>query len=171
MEPTIVMHSGQTVNLVDPDPDTILIEDIAHNLSKLCRFNGATDRFYSVAEHSLYVSELVGPVHAMAGLMHDAAEAYLGDVVTPLKQLLPAFVEIEARMEYTIACKFGLPIVLHPVIKTADRRAYLKERSTLISAPMHDLEGLTIPTTPLPGHGNIRDMFLRRYKHLIGLSK
>ena len=166
MEPTIVMNSGQMVNLVDPDPDTILIADIAHNLSRLCRFNGATNRFYSVAEHSLYVSHLVSSPHAFAALLHDAAEAYLGDVVTPLKQLLPEFIEIETRMEYTIACKFNIPVAMHPIVKEADRRAYLKERSELISAPMHDLEGFIIPNAPLPGSRGIQDNFMRRFLHL-----
>jgi hypothetical protein len=164
MKPEIIMNSGQMVNLLDPDPETILIDDIAHNLAKLCRFNGATNRFYSVAEHSLYVSELVGHPHRFAALMHDAAEAYLGDIVTPLKQLLPDFLEIEARMEYTIACKFGLPIAMHPAIKEADRKAYIKERFELISSPM--TEEVPIPKTPLPGPTGVRDTFLRKFRIL-----
>jgi len=93
--PWVETVSGRRVSLVEPDPESISIEDIAHHLSKLCRFAGASRTFYSVAEHSLRVSaefnSYTCPVMARAlkvwGLLHDAHEAYLGDIIRPVKQL------------------------------------------------------------------------------------
>jgi len=84
----IQLFSGKTFDFLDLKPINIDISDIAHALSQLCRFNGHTDRFYSVAEHSLYVSSLVHPNYAIYGLLHDAAEAYIGDMTTPLKSAI-----------------------------------------------------------------------------------
>lgn len=83
--------SGIEFDLLNPNPNDIDIEDIAHELSMLCRFNGHCKEFYSVAEHSVYVSYEIDEEFALIGLLHDAAEAYLGDVPTPLKKLLPEF--------------------------------------------------------------------------------
>ena len=73
---------------LDPRPEEVRIEAIAHQLGNLCRFNGACKVFYSVAQHSVLVSYLVSKRYALAGLLHDAAEAYLGDVIRPLKRFL-----------------------------------------------------------------------------------
>jgi len=80
--------SGRKFPLAEPDPNQIDIEDIAHALSMLCRFNGHCTQFYSVAEHSMHVSHEISNDLALAGLLHDAAEAYLGDVPSPLKKEL-----------------------------------------------------------------------------------
>jgi hypothetical protein len=81
--------SGGRVSLVHPDPGTIQLRDIARQLSQQCRFNGGTIGFYSVAQHSVHVAEVCqSPVAKLAGLLHDAAEAYLGDLVRPVKDYL-----------------------------------------------------------------------------------
>ncbi|MEM4379972.1 MAG: hypothetical protein QXL01_04720, partial [Thermoplasmatales archaeon] len=86
MEPWIETYSGKKFDyLAQSELD---IEDIAHALSNLCRFNGHTRVFYSVAEHSVNVSSMVPPELKIAALLHDAAEAYIGDVPSPLKQLI-----------------------------------------------------------------------------------
>src|ERR1039457_118422 len=72
---------------LDPNPEKILIDDIAHALAHQCRFGGHASRFYSVAEHSVHVSRLCPPEDALWGLLHDASEAYLVDLPRPLKQL------------------------------------------------------------------------------------
>lgn len=100
--------SGKKFPLDDPDPSLIDIEDIAHALSLLVRFNGHGTRFYSVAEHSVHVSHEVAPDLALVGLLHDAAEAYLGDVPAPLKRALRDFQRFENRMEKAVAARFGL---------------------------------------------------------------
>ena len=81
-----------------PRIDKVAIEDIAHGLAFQCRFNGQTCDFYSVAQHSLIVADLVPESHRLAALLHDAAEAYLGDMVKPLKVLMPEFSGIEDKV-------------------------------------------------------------------------
>ncbi len=100
--------SGKKFPLDDPDPSLIDIEDIAHALSLLVRFNGHGTRFYSVAEHSVHVSHEIAPDLALVGLLHDVAEAYLGDVPAPLRRALPDFQRFEDRMEKAVAARFGL---------------------------------------------------------------
>jgi hypothetical protein len=99
--------SGLKFPLLDIDMAAICIEDIAHALSMLCRFNAQCLRFYSVAEHSVHVSHEIRPDLALVGLMHDAAEAYLGDVPSPLKKCLAEFQVIEANAIHAIGAKFG----------------------------------------------------------------
>ncbi len=92
----------------DPRPGEVHVEDVAHHLSMLCRYCGAVRRFFSVAHHSVLVSRIVSPEAALAGLLHDAAEAYLGDVISPVKSKLPAFHEAEARIMLAVCERFGL---------------------------------------------------------------
>jgi len=84
----LFMKSGMIVDLTDIDPSCITLEDIAHNLSNSCRFNGGCNRFYSIAEHSVNVSTTVADKHAKAALMHDAHEAYTGDIVRPILEVI-----------------------------------------------------------------------------------
>jgi len=101
--------SGQVVDLHKPTPEMIHIEDIARALSKICRFGGHTRKFYSVAQHSVLVSNLLPPVLMLDGLLHDATEAYVGDVIKPLKVLISdVYDKIEERFACAIARKFGL---------------------------------------------------------------
>jgi 5'-deoxynucleotidase YfbR-like HD superfamily hydrolase len=91
-----------------PHIDRIDLEDIAHGLAYQCRFNGQTRAFYSVAQHSVLVASVLPPDLHRAALLHDAAEAYLGDMVKPLKRLLPEFGRIEAGVTQLIAQAFGV---------------------------------------------------------------
>jgi hypothetical protein len=112
--------TGIFIDVTNPRPQDICIEDIAHALSNLCRFNGHTLKFYSVAEHSLLVSQMVPEKHRLAALLHDASEAYLADVPSPVKQLLPRYYEIEYKLMEVIAGKFGFEYPLHEHICDAD---------------------------------------------------
>lgn len=100
--------SGRYVDVAAPRPETIHLDDIAHALANTCRYNGHTRTFYSVAEHAVLVADRLralghSPVVAMAGLHHDDAEAYLGDVVRPLKLALkPTYTDLERRMHRVI---------------------------------------------------------------------
>ncbi len=101
--------SGKTMLILDPDPDQICIEDIAHALARLCRYNGHVDcKHYSVAQHSVLVSRIVPEGLELEGLFHDAAEAYLGDCIRPLKNQLSAYRLIEDRWDDAIEKKFHL---------------------------------------------------------------
>lgn len=117
--------------------DNICIEDIAYSLSKVCRFAGHCSRFYSVAEHSILVSRILPPHLAMSGLLHDATEAFLGDVTRPLKEMLPNYKEIENKLANLIEQKFEISFD-DPLIKRADNIALFLEAKLLF--PYTDLE-------------------------------
>src|SRR5687768_15659264 len=100
--------SGRLIEYANPNPDNIVIEDIAWHLARVNRFNGATKYSYSVAAHSIMVSRRVGPTLSLIGLMHDAPEAYCNDLGTGLKELCPDYRNVERRFWKVIAKKFGL---------------------------------------------------------------
>ena len=110
----IETYTGERFSLDFFDPTLIHIEDIAHALAMQCRYNGHCSRFYSVAEHSILLSYWMqrrdhSPRLQLLGLLHDAAEAYLGDLIREVKRALPAFQAIEARMEAAIWEAFCIP--------------------------------------------------------------
>lgn len=133
----IQTYSGVAFNLVSPSPDDVLVEDIAHHLSRLCRFTGATQEHYSVAQHCYMVSFCVAPHLALQGLMHDAHEAYIGDVSAPLKRagLAQVLAKVEGPVWAAVATRFDLPFVLDPAVKEADLRMLSTERRLLGPEP------------------------------------
>lgn len=115
------------VDPLNPNVDTINIEDIAHALSRQCRYNGHCDGFLSVARHSIWVSErLKEQGHdvtlQLTGLLHDSAEAYLGDLVRPIKhtEFGTTYLKVEAALEEVIALKFSLPFPFPTEVREAD---------------------------------------------------
>lgn len=120
---SIRMHSGMYVNVFDPNPDTINIEDIAIGLSRACRFVGQTKDVYTVAEHCIWVANIVPREQKLAGLLHDASEAYLSDIAKPIKEKLPDYNIIENRLMHCIAKKFGFQWPMTKEVKEADRMA------------------------------------------------
>ena len=115
--------TGKYVNVFDPDPETICIEDIAHSLSMQCRFGGHLPDFYSVAQHSMNCAYLiVDDNQKLSALMHDASEAYLIDVPRPVKLGLYNYKGIENRLMEVIAEKFGFHYPLSQEIKSVDER-------------------------------------------------
>jgi len=123
----ILTYTGIKLSYTSLTEDMINIEDIAQALSMTVRFNGHCNRYYSVAEHSVLVSHLVDPEHAKEGLMHDASEAYLGDVTKPLKQLLPDYQVIEEQFEKIIAQKFKLRYPWNADVKKWDNKILADE--------------------------------------------
>ena len=120
-------RSGEQFYPLDPEPNKIHIEDIAHALSMSCRFGGHVKKFYSVAEHSIWVSGFVDPKNALAGLMHDAAEAYLSDIIRPVKRQLPEYGRLEDRLLSTIFDRFGIDYPYSENVKSIDYRACYTE--------------------------------------------
>lgn len=138
-EPYVVTWSGKHFHLWDAKPEEVCIEDIAHALSLQCRFNGHVDRFYSVAEHSVIMSRLVEPGMELAGLMHDSAEAYIGDMVSPLKHSghLDAYKAVEELVGRVICQHFGIEYgqTESPDLKILDRRLCATEAKTFFPEP------------------------------------
>ena len=116
--------SGIKVDLLSPTADMISLHDIAKGLDNICRFGGQIKSRYTVCSHTLLVWYLA-PVHLKeAALLHDAAEAYIGDVIKPLKVILePIYGPIEARFEAVIFGKYNVNIDLLKSIKPYDKRA------------------------------------------------
>src|SRR3954462_5017501 len=129
--PTIMLRSGAWFDFCAPASSDFTIEDIAHGLSNICRYSGQCKSFYSVAEHSILVSETAVGFEFEA-LLHDAAEAFLGDITRPLKQMLPDFKRIEAAVQDAVLKRFGLAHPLPPQIKEADLRVLAAEQRQIM---------------------------------------
>lgn len=169
---TIQCWSGHYFDFLHPHQSFVLVKDIAHSLAMQCRFNGHTDRFYSVAEHSVLCSHIVPHEDALTALMHDAAEAFVGDVPKPLKRLLPDYAEIEKSVEEAIFNKLDIPFPFPPSIKEADLRMLrLEQRDAMLSTASWDvLNGVTIPDVKLHfwTPTEAKNQFLLRYAFLTG---
>ena len=122
----IATYSGGRFYFDDIMANDINIQDIAHALSHLCRFGGHVEKFYSVAQHSVLVSHLAPPEHALAALLHDATEAYVQDLVYPVKVQLSQYRDLEEIVEKLICTSFCIN-TKHPLIKVADTRALYAE--------------------------------------------
>jgi len=120
-------YTGKKFYVLDPRPDDIDIRDIAHALSNLCRFGGHSPMFYSVAEHSVLVSEAVPIKDALWGLLHDASEAYLCDIPRPFKQYLTNYKELEECIQRAIGNAFGLSWPIPDSVHFIDRNIVAAE--------------------------------------------
>lgn len=134
--------SGRKFWPLSPDPADVSPRDIAHSLAHLCRFNGHVSEFYSVAQHSVFVSDLIrrafsDPVVALWALLHDAAEAYIADLPRPLKVAdeLTDYRAIEQNVQGAICVKFGLPLEMPEAVKRADNIALITEARDFMGDP------------------------------------
>lgn len=167
----ILLRSGVMHDLLNPaangDPN---IEDIAHALANICRWTGHTSRFYSVAEHCIRAAAIAPPECKLHVLMHDATEAYLGDVATPLKQLLPEYSHLEEVHDFWVykwlyRISGGAPV--RSFVKQADHIMLHTEARDLMGAPWADPEFCTearIPPTIAPV--DVAGTFIRIFKEL-----
>ena len=184
------MLSGRRLDLLNPSPLDIEVEDIAHGLAFVARWNGQTvgDHPYSVAEHSLLVEEIFGligprtePRWRLAALLHDAPEYVIGDMISPVKAALGGeYGEMDARLAAAIHRRFGLPAQLPAAVKRAIKQAdrvsaWLEaiqiagfsrpEADRLFPVPQADLlEGLEIRLRP---PRETRNAYLARFDGLI----
>jgi hypothetical protein len=114
--------------------------DIAHALAMICRYGGHANRFYSVAEHCVLMSRAVSPGNALWALLHDATEAYVGDMIRPLKHAMPTYRDVEDRVMGAVSRRFGLSdiglsVVCPDEVKMADNRILRDERDALMQPP------------------------------------
>jgi 5'-deoxynucleotidase YfbR-like HD superfamily hydrolase len=149
------MHSGKMIDLLNPKVEDILLTDIAHSLSNLCRFNGHID-YYSVGQHSILVSKIVSPKNSLYGLMHDAPECYLGDIPTPLKSYLNGrYNKLEKAWMKAVCNRFDLSEGEPDEVKEADKILLVTEKRDLMVDQSVDwgykqspLKETIIPLTP-----------------------
>ena len=147
--PSIMLQSGAWFDFAAPHSSPFTIEDIAHGLSNICRYSGQCNGFYSVAEHSLLVSETVIGFELEA-LMHDAAEAFLGDITRPLKQMLPDYKRIEGEVERAIFSRFGIQTPIPREVKQADLRVLAAEQRQIMPRGTDDwLRGQDVVPAPI----------------------
>ena len=131
--PTILLSNGQYFDFLDPGASIWGVDELAIALGKCCRFAGHCRNFYSVAEHSVHVASLVPPEHRLAALLHDAHEAFTGDITYPLKRLIgDAIKPIEARIDAVLFARFGVPLPLPATVKQADRQMLWLEQRELM---------------------------------------
>ena len=167
----IQTYTGKAIYPLSDEPGEIDIRDIAHALSLQCRFNGHCKVFYSVAQHSVHVSEVVPTEFALWGLMHDAAEAYLSDLPRPVKGQMPQFSELEDKLLGYILAEYDLFLPMPAEVKLADEQLLMTEaRDLMLLPPMNwlipvdALDDLHIqPMSPTQAE----QAFLQRYDQLM----
>lgn len=130
--PVVMTRSGRYVSLTNPVSEGFCIEDIAHSLANICRFSGHVSSFYSVAQHCVLASHLVSQDTQLSVLLHDSQEAYLGYVMSPLKDLLPDYHKIELKMAEAIFKKFGINWPQPSAVEKADLIMLATERRDLM---------------------------------------
>jgi 5'-deoxynucleotidase YfbR-like HD superfamily hydrolase len=138
-DPWMETFTGRTFTPLHPKVEDIDIKDIARGLALQCRYAGHCHHFYSVAEHSVRVSWLLPPETALCGLLHDAAEAYVSDMIRPLKvskELGEPYLQIEERLMGAIAERFELPWPLPQAVKDADNILLFTEKRDIKKSPL-----------------------------------
>jgi uncharacterized protein len=162
-------YTGKQFWPLDPRASEICIEDIANSLSKQCRYAGHCKEFYSVAEHSVYVSMCVPPELAKCALLHDATEAYVVDVPRPLKPWLKEYKEIEDRVWVQVAAYFGLPETMPEAVHIADNAVLLAEKEQIMEASPAAWQVQGVPadvTIACLSPSAARDLFMARYREV-----
>lgn len=187
------MLSGRRLDLLDPSPVDVEIEDIAHGLARVARWNGQTSgaNAYSVAQHSLLVEQIVGriakapaPPLLLMALLHDAPEYVIGDMISPFKQAIGAggYHKVEDRLQSAINLRFGLagqtPATTKKIIKKADQIAAYYEATRLAGFSQDEAiiyfgrpEGVTpdgLPLEPMTTR-QAQSAFLARFNMLADL--
>lgn len=170
--PDILTVSGNYFNFATIEDNKYGIYDIAVGLSNTCRFASQIEQFYSVAQHSILVSKIVKPEFALAGLLHDASEAFIHDISRPLKRLLPEYKQLEEKVERHIFKQYDIDFPLSDAVKEADLIALATEERDLgahhndiwdIIKDVKPLEQKIEPLLPLYA----RRAFIWRYSEII----
>ena len=179
----ITALSGQHINLTLPEARAIRIRDIAHHLALLNRFCGATELPYSVAQHSVVVARITeqasdDPLLSLQALLHDAPEAYTGDITTPMQMALgdarENFKQVENSVLLAIHAGLGVPLpneTAAGTIRYADRRAFATEWRDMMrgQCPVDHGNPANFPVKPEPWH-KAEEKFLKAYERLSMLA-
>lgn len=171
----ILTYTGKKFYALDPWPEDIDIRDIARALSMTCRFSGHVNRFYSVAQHSVLVSELVPKEYALTGLLHDAAEAYLTDIPSPIKhnmKMSEEYRQMENNVLSVIMAKYGGTFPLSDEVEKIDHNIVGTEAIELFNkfpdwVLDRNLLIYDVEIQPLSPY-NAEKLFLRRFNKLTG---
>lgn len=148
--PAIELWNGKRLFILDPKPEDIQLNDIAHATSKLCRFTGHTSSFYSVAQHCVLASYYVPEADAGSALLHDAAEAYVGDLSRPLKVIMDGLApgvyrDVEGRISQVIAEKYGVEYPWPESVKLADHALLATEGRDVMTGTHREVEWAGLP--------------------------
>lgn len=167
----IQTYTGRRFTPLNPNPNAIVIEDIAHALSNICRFTGHCHSFYSVAQHCVLVSYICNQENALYGLLHDAPEAYCQDISSPIKrtEIFTAYRAMEDKLQQAICQRFNLPKEEPRDVKKADLMLLSTEARDLLlyhrsdwSLDVHPLPFKIIPLQP----NEAKKLFLERFEEL-----
>lgn len=159
-------YTGRQFWPIDPRPDEVHIEDIAHALSMMCRYNGHCRTFYSVAEHSVLVSRHVPTEHALWALLHDASEAYIADIVRPAKRFIAGYCEVEAQIMDAVCERFSLSPIMPEAVKRADMAILADEMPVLLGIPSTlDEPALGVEIVGL-SPWDAETLFINRYREI-----
>lgn len=177
MEPYIETYSGLRVHFNDINEKVITIYDIAHSLSQICRFTGHTKEFYSVAQHSVLVADAqITLAEKRAGLLHDASEAYVNDLPSPLKACtdLGDYKNLENRFHAIINEKYQINDGMTPNIKKADLVALFTEKRDVLNKSSdwgwgENIEPFKDTIIPLPPK-EAKELFLKRFIELFPIE-
>jgi hypothetical protein len=167
----ILTRFGRRFDISCPTVDMIDPRDIAHALAHICRFGGHTREHYSVAQHSVIASQIVPEHAARHALLHDATEAYIGDMVRPLKQTMPNYQWAEAKLWRVICARFGLDPEMPAEVHQADMVMLATEKRDLMPEhpdPWECLAGVEpLSATIKPwGHATAFVKFANRFQAL-----
>lgn len=176
----IQTFTGLSFDFMELDKDSVNIYDITHALSNICRFTGHCKTFYSVADHSLRVSEILPDEYKLIGLLHDSPEAYINDLSRPLKHIssLGPYNDLEKRIMKTILSKFDLLDLLEDgdipqKVKDADMILLATEQRDLMNqseynwSDIYDIKPLEKNIYPLSPNSVAETQFLMRFQQLL----
>jgi hypothetical protein len=167
----IETHSAKYFQYLKRNPENIVIEDIAHALSQICRFSGQCKEFYSVAQHCCIVHD-VAPSHLkLDGLLHDASEAYISDIPRPVKTIVYQIKELETFIQMQVAQRFKLSFPYKSQIEILDTQLMLAEAQQLFRQKVawwvEGMDPLDVIVTPCWNPKIAETEFLKRFDKLV----
>lgn len=169
----IAINGGQRFNYADPSLEGVDIEDLASALAKMNRYSGHTNQMYTVAQHSLIVSNFVGPdiETQLWGLLHDIGEIFIGDIPSPFKNMIPAIEEYEMKILRVVAEKYDLCWPIPDRVFEVDKKVYGWERFTVAQNSLIDTTQFTEPPITIDWYEKywkyVKRDYVKRFNYLM----